>query len=118
MSASGIKSKPVYSPLRADVGGRYHVMLGGGVGGVALLRVLRELEQAAPAGLRQTHVLFAPGAAIRDAGVPNPVSNDASETLERLRRTELAGLRLFDDTTRLLAEFRALFEQSLMGTRL
>jgi hypothetical protein len=117
MLVSGIKSKPVYSPLRADVGGRHHVMLGCGLGGVALLRVLQELEQSSPAALRQTNVLFVPGAAIRDSGTSNAASNDASETLDRLRRTELAGLRLFGDTSRLLAEFRSLLEQSLMGTR-
>ncbi len=32
MLVTGIKSKPVYAPLRADPRGRYHLMLGLGRG--------------------------------------------------------------------------------------
>jgi hypothetical protein len=32
MLVTGIKSKPVYAPLRADTGGRYHLMLASGPG--------------------------------------------------------------------------------------
>ena len=129
MLVSGIKSKPVYSPLRADGGGRFHLMLGYGLGGVALLRVLEELEQAAPAALRETHVLFVPGTPSQHVGVTNGVpsaptsavhnepSSSAAATLDRLHRAKHAGLSLFDDSASLLSAFRALLEQSLMGTR-
>ena len=51
MLVTGIKSKPVYAPLRADTGGRYHLMLASGPGAAALLRVLEELRGAAPQAL-------------------------------------------------------------------
>ena len=55
---SGIKSKPVYTPLSADLGGRYHLMLALGPGGIALLRVLKEIERSAPDALGNTRVLL------------------------------------------------------------
>lgn len=116
MRASAIKSKPVYSPLCADSGGRFHLMLGYGAGGVALLRVRQELEQASPAALRETRVLFVPASA-RDAGEPDDASSAAARTLDELQRAELAALRLFEDSGSLLAQFRAMLEHSLMGTR-
>jgi hypothetical protein len=60
MLITGIKSKPVYAPLRADTGGRYHLMLGFGPGVVPLLRVLSELESAVPHALEHTRVLMVP----------------------------------------------------------
>ena len=57
MLITGIKSKPVYAPLRADAGGRYHLMLGFGPGGNALLRVLGEMQSSAPQALKHTRVL-------------------------------------------------------------
>ena len=40
MLITGIRSKPVYAPLQPDLGGRYHVMVGHGVGAAPL--ALRE----------------------------------------------------------------------------
>ena len=52
MLVTGIKSKPVYAPLRADLGGRYHLMLGKGPGDNALLRVLAEMGRLGTPALR------------------------------------------------------------------
>jgi dimethylamine monooxygenase subunit C len=103
MLITGIKSKPVYAPLRADTGGRYHLMLGFGPGGAALLRVLGELENAAPQALARTRLLL----------VPEP-----SQPPEPFKVLGLAGLTLFEDGPSLLATFRNVLEESLMGTRL
>ena len=110
MLVTGIKSKPVYAPLRADPRGRYHLMLGLGVGEVALLRVLRELQAAALEGLARTRVLL----------IPAPAGGDAS-TAEARREIEslpLQEVRAFSDVAALLGEFRSLLADSLMGTRL
>ncbi len=101
MSASGIKSKPVYSPLRADTRGRYHLMLGLGVGSAALLRVVGELR-AGPRLLNEPRVLFVP---------------DGAETAAPFHSLGLAGVQSFTDADALLAEFRTVLERSLMGTR-
>ena len=118
MLVSGIKSKPVYAPLRADAQGRYHLMLGLGIGGVALLRVLRELETAAPTMLERTRVLFVPDAAVRVHPIENPAAVDASQVVEQWQRMGIADVRLFADAAALLAEFRSVLDRSLMGTRL
>ncbi len=148
MLISGIKSKPVYESLRADTRGRYHLMLGLGPGGSALLRVLGELRTEAPASLTRTRVLFVPETKSRPAGstatdtagtaniadVTDPVSAAnavetadavdrietaaAGPTVERLGAFAPAELRVFSDRAALLADFRAVLEQALMGTRL
>jgi dimethylamine monooxygenase subunit C len=102
---TGIKSKPVYAPLRADLGGRYHLMLGRGPGATALLRVLAEIQGSAPPALQKTRVLLVP---------------DAGGTLTTVSFDHL-GLRLvtlFPDTASLLEAFRLVSAESLMGTRL
>jgi hypothetical protein len=102
MTASGIKSKPVYSPLSVDTDGRYHVMLGLGTGSEPLLRVLGEMQAAAPALLTQTQVLLSAGAG----------------TVDGFAAFGLADVRRFAERAALLDECRALLERSLMGTRL
>jgi hypothetical protein len=103
VSTSGIKSKPVYSPLRADPRGRHHVMLGYGTGGNALVRVIGELQAATPARPHDTRVLFVP-----DAGVTAAVFAALGP----------GDVRSFADVDALLAEFRSVLDRSLMGTRL
>jgi NAD(P)H-flavin reductase len=44
MLVTGIKSRPVYTTLQTDLGGRQHVLIGQGTGGAALIRVLRGLS--------------------------------------------------------------------------
>jgi hypothetical protein len=106
MLITGIKSKPVYAPLRADSGGRYHLMLGLGPGAAPLLRVLTDLKSAPPQSLASTRVLLAP-----DASQPSVPG-------ESFRHLGLVDLRLFDDDAALLDTFRIVLDESLMGTRL
>lgn len=54
MLVTGIKSKPVYTTLKPAPSGLYHLLVGQGSGGEALLRLLREM----PAGV-EVHVLYA-----------------------------------------------------------
>ena len=108
MSASGIKSKPVYPPLRADVSGRFHSMLGEGPGSAPLGRVLREFGEAAPALLPHTRVLYHPGN-YRETGALDPPDAFAA--------AGPAGVHCFADRPALLHEFRATLERSVMGTR-
>ncbi|MGA2190733.1 MAG: dimethylamine monooxygenase subunit DmmA family protein [Steroidobacteraceae bacterium] len=103
MLITGIKSKPVYAPLRADVGGRYHLMLASGPGAAAVLRVLAELQNSAPQALGNTRLLMVPENA-QAAGPFRPLG--------------LAELRVFGDSPALLAAFRQVLDESLMGTRL
>lgn len=109
MLVTGIKSKPVYAPLQADTRGRYHLMLGMGVGAAPLLRVIAEMGAAAPKGLQNTQVLFVPDAGAADAGTATAV--------ERFR-IAVGNVQAFASTPALLGEFRSTLEKSLMGTRL
>src|SRR5271170_5069937 len=106
MLVTGIKSKPVYAPLRADPRGRYHLMLGFGAGAVALLRVLSEMHRSVPEGLARTRVLL-----MSSDGDPP----DARHDIESLPLQEV---RAFSDMPSLLGEFKLLLAESLMGTRL
>jgi hypothetical protein len=105
MLVTGIKSKPVYAPLRADLGGRYHLMLGMGPGADALLRVLAEIQGSTLPALQNTRVLLVP-----DAGAPL--------TTAPFDHLGLSLVSPFPDTASLLAAFRVVLDESLMGTRL
>lgn len=100
MLITGIKSKPIYTPLSFDASGRYHVLLGAGVGANPLLRVLAEMKALAPLALNCTHVLFMP------------------ESVLAFREVGIAEARVFDSAAKLLEDFHTLASQSLMGTRL
>jgi dimethylamine monooxygenase subunit C len=116
MLVTGIKSKPVYAPLRADTRGRYHLMLGKGIGNVALMRVLNELRSAAPQALARTRVLSIPGeGSTAPTGSAAPGSSPTSEDYTALGLEEL---RVFQDVPSLLRDFRSLLDGALMGTRL
>jgi hypothetical protein len=106
MLITGIKSKPVYAPLQADTGGRYHLMLGLGVGREPLLRVLAELGSEQPAALARTQVLYVPAA------------GDATTPDAQFAVAALCAVQLFGSARELLAAFRPLLQGSLMGTRL
>jgi hypothetical protein len=105
MLVTGIKSKPVYAPLQADTRGRYHLMVGMGVGAAPLLRVIAEMRSAAAQSLKHTRILYVPGTG---AGAGN----------DEFRAAGVGELRLFDGTPALLEKFRATLSESLMGTRL
>jgi dimethylamine monooxygenase subunit C len=97
MLVTGIKSKPVYAPLQADTRGRFHLMLGMGVGAAPLQRVIDEMRSASAQSLQSTRVLFV------GAGFDAPAVGD---------------VQAFADVPALLAHFRTILGQSLMGTRL
>ena len=127
MLVTGIKSKPVYAPLRADTRGRYHLMLGKGPGNVALMRVLQELQSAAPQALGRTRVLLIPeeiparaaATAPTDALPVPPADPPVSDARpENFAALGLEALRVFADAPSLLREFRSLLDGALMGTRL
>jgi dimethylamine monooxygenase subunit C len=115
MLVTGIKSKPVYAPLQADMRGRYHLMLGMGVGAAPLLRVIDEMRSAAAGVLKNTRVLYVPDGG--DAGAAIGQGNAAPE-IERFTAAAVAGVQAFRGTSALLEEFRSTLGKSLMGTRL
>jgi NAD(P)H-flavin reductase len=106
MLITGIKSKPVYAPLQADTRGRFHLMVGMGVGAAPLLRVIAEMKSAAPQSLQRTRVLFVPDDA--DGGTGGA----------QFRATAVGAVQAFDGAPTLLEQFRAVLSESLMGTRL
>ena len=106
MLVTGIKSKPVYTPLAPDLSGRYHLMIGRGVGSEPLLRVLRDLRAAAPESGARTRVLF----------VGNAEEGTASGEL--FRSAGAADVRLFGREDALLTDFQDVLKHSVMGTRL
>ena len=101
MLVTGIKSKPVYAPLRADIGGRYHLMLGF-QGAAALLPVLDELHACAPQSLAAARVLLVP---------------ETPQVLEAFAALGV-GVTAFETRHALLDAFKRVLEESLMGTRL
>ena len=105
MLVTGIKSKPVYAPLQADTRGRFHLMLGMGIGAAPLLRVIEEMRLAAAHSLKNTRVMFVP-----DAG--------ASPAIEQFKAASLGDVGQFPQTPALLAQFRTLLGDAYMGTRL
>jgi hypothetical protein len=106
MLITGIRSKPVYAPLQPDLQGRYHVMVGHGVGALPLLRLLEQLKASAPQALSQTRLWYFPDAA-------------ASQSLSpALEATGIAQLRSFEQVEALLADLTAALNDALMGTRL
>jgi hypothetical protein len=107
MLVTGIKSKPVYAPLRADPSGRYHLLLGSGPGAAPLLQVLAELRSDAPECLARSRVLFAP-----EAGA------DAGSGSGAFAASAVADVRTFADSGALLREFESVLAASVMGLRL
>jgi dimethylamine monooxygenase subunit C len=93
----------VYAPLQADTRGRYHLMIGMGVGAAPLLRVIAEMHSASAQSLKNTRVLFVP---------------DATSAVEQFEAAAVGDVQAFPGTTALLERFRAILGQSLMGTRL
>jgi hypothetical protein len=121
MLVTGIKSKPVYAPLQADIRGRYHLMLGLGVGAAPLLRVISEMRAAAAQSLTNTRVLF-----VSDGGAGTGTASQAGVTsqagvrpaMEQFAAASVAEVREFAAIPALLDEFRTILARSLMGTRL
>jgi dimethylamine monooxygenase subunit C len=106
MLVTGIKSKPVYTPLAPDLSGRYHLMVGHGVGSEPLLRILRDLHAAAPDSGARTRVLF----------VTNVDEHRAVQ--ERFLSAGAAEVRWFSRDSELLTDLNDVLTRSVMGTRL
>jgi dimethylamine monooxygenase subunit C len=106
MLVTGIKSKPVYTPLAPDLRGRYHLMVGHGVGSEPLLRVLRDLHAAAPESGVRTRVLFVGPAEEQGAAAG------------KFRAEGAAEVDLFEREGDLLARLQDVLNHSVMGTRL
>ena len=105
MLVTGIKSKPVYTPLAPDLRGRYHLMVGHGVGSEPLLRVVRDLHAAAPESGARTRVLF----------VGSPQEQGAAA--EKFRAAGASEVSLFGREDDLLAKLQDVLNHSVMGTR-
>jgi len=106
MLITGIRSKPVYAPLQPDLGGRYHVMVGHGVGAGPLARLLADFGKASPEALTRTRVWY----------VTDPAAKAAEA--EVLGATQVAERRTFDTVDALLPDLTAAMDRALMGTRL
>ena len=106
MLVTGIKSKPIYTPLAPDLRGRYHLMVGYGVGSEPLLRVLRELHSAAPESGARTRVLF--------AGTPEEQQAAAG----KFRAAGAAQVDLPGHEEELLSRLQDALQHSVMGARL
>jgi len=117
MLVTGIKSKPVYAPLQADLRGRYHLMTGLGVGAAPLLRVIADMGGAAAQSLQNTRVLYVPDADGPGAA-PGSRSAGAASAAGQFQSAGIADVHTFPGTPALLERFRAVLAQSLMGTRL
>jgi dimethylamine monooxygenase subunit C len=114
MLVTGIKSKPVYAPLQADIRGRYHLMLGMGVGAGPLLRVISEMRAAAAQSLKNTRVLFVSDGGSTELGG----ETGAAPGLEQFATASVGDVQEFAAIPALLERFRTILGQSLMGTRL
>jgi ferredoxin-NADP reductase len=106
MLVTGIKSKPVYTALAPDLTGRYHLMVGHGVGNEPLLRVLRRLHAAVPESGARTRVLFVAAA------------DQHISVGEEFRSAGASDVRLFESSDALLEDFKEVLSRSVMGTRL
>jgi hypothetical protein len=111
---TGIKSKPVYAPLQADTRGRFHLMVGMGVGAAPLLRVIAEMRSAAAQSLKHTGVLYVPDS----GGSQSVLSTGGGAGIDEFRSAGVGEVRVFEGTPALLEKFRATLSESLMGTRL
>ncbi len=106
MLITGIKSKPVYTPLAPDTGGRQHLLVGHGVGGEPLLRLVNALGEGAGSGRDSRRLLYVGGGVV------------APEAVAAVRAADVADVRVLEETPALLASFRAVLESSVMGLRL
>jgi NAD(P)H-flavin reductase len=106
MLITGIKSKPVYAPLQPDLRGRYHLMVGHGIGADPLLRVLRDSQAAEPSAGTRTRVLYT-----RDVA-------GQEQFRDQFRAAGAADVRSFERSDALLETLNVVLSESLMGTRL
>ena len=101
MLITGIKSRPMYTTLQPDLGGRYHLLAGQGSGGEALLRLLGRMPQGA-----DVHILYA---------TESLSGRDWSDTLRAHRRLDL---HVFPKQAEAVAALDRTLSGCVMGTRL
>jgi hypothetical protein len=102
MLITGVKSRPQYAPLRFDPTGRFHLLIGQGEGGVALLRVLKDLPDSAQVRAIYTGESLTPVDLSRElaalglrALTLSPTQSAALETLETALADCGMGTRLY-----------------------
>jgi dimethylamine monooxygenase subunit C len=100
MLITGIKSRPVYTTLAPDPGGRFHLLVGQGSGGAALLRLLGTL----PSGV--VSIIYATETVTECA---------LSESLRSARPPEI---RIVATDVEAVAELDRTLAGCVMGTRL
>jgi hypothetical protein len=81
-------------------------MVGHGLGGGPLLRLLQNLRGGEPAAADRTSILY-----VTDAAAPEDFGS-------RMRSTGVAAVRLHDNNDMLLSDLQAVLNDSLMGSRL
>jgi hypothetical protein len=119
MLVTGIKSKPVYAPLEADGRGRFHLMLGLGVGRAPLLRVIAEIAASQPRALDATQVLYVPDATDAGAGADAAAESGTSGgDAPEFAAAGVSQVEMFKQPAPLLLRFRQILDAALMGTRL
>jgi len=101
MLITGIKSRPVYTTFAADLGGRFHLLVGQGSGGAALVRLLGELP-----GEADRRVLYA------------AESFSGRDQSDALMSAGSPDTRVFPTQAEALAELSATLSACAMGTRL
>ena len=106
MLITGIRSKPVYAPLQPDLGGRYHVMVGHGIGAAPLTRLLNDFSRSAPDALARTRAWY----------VADPAAS--ATDVAAFRASRVAEMRSFTAIDALLQDLTAALDEALMGTRL
>ena len=106
MLITGIKSKPVYVPLAPDAAGRFHLMVGHGVGADPLLELISALNKAAASGRSSRRLLYVTDRAAGD------------DAAARMRAADAGDVRLFVDSPSLLEGLREVLTSAVMGTRL
>ena len=106
MLITGIKSKPVYVPLAPDAAGRFHLMVGHGVGANPLLELISALNKAAASGRSSRRLLYVTDRAAGD------------DAAARMRAADAGDVRLFVDSPSLLEGLREVLTSAVMGTRL
>jgi hypothetical protein len=98
---AGIKSKPVFTTLEPDLDGQYHLLVGQGSGGDALLRLLAKMSDEA-----DIQVLYA------------TESLSGVDRSESLRARGLVNLCIFSSTAEVVADLDRVLAGCFMGTRL
>ena len=106
MLITGIKSKPVYVPLAPDAAGRFHLMVGHGVGAQPLLQLINALKTSTASARGSRRLLYVADQAAGD------------DAAARVREADAGEVRLYVASPSLLEGLREVLTSAVMGTRL